>query len=135
MDLKYLYDMTNSENILEKYNLPYNFFTKPHKVLTEETCLNEILNILIHNKIEFPNQDTSDIEEFIENKNETDLTYEYSSLNPIQINHVNIPYIKDTNNNFIKLICFMRAYASHTYRNGNFKEYFKDVFDVFYSPL
>ena len=29
MDLKELYDMVNEKNILEKYNLPYNFFTIP----------------------------------------------------------------------------------------------------------
>ena len=35
MDLKELYDLSNQQNILEKYNLPYNFFTKPNKVLDQ----------------------------------------------------------------------------------------------------
>ena len=42
MDLKELYELVNSVNILEKYNLPYDFFTSPKKILTEEICLNEI---------------------------------------------------------------------------------------------
>ena len=48
------------------------------------------------------------------------------------------PYIKDpnkiSNEPFIRLICFMKSYASHTYKyKGNFKEHFKKVFNVFYS--
>ena len=46
MDLKELYELVNSVNILEKYNLPYDFFTSPKKILTEEICLNEIIYIL-----------------------------------------------------------------------------------------
>jgi hypothetical protein len=136
MDLKYLYDLTNSTNILEKYNLPHNFFTKPDKVLNEETCLNEIIYLLIHKSLQFPSNDTSDIDEFVKDKTVEDLLEPYSNIETISIKHVKTPYVKNTNNTFIKLICFMRAYASNTYTHkGNFKEYFKDVFNVFYNPL
>ena len=137
MDLKYLYEISTNKNILEQHNLPYDFFTAPHKVLTEETCLNEILNILSTKHIVFPKEDSSDLIEFIENKTMEDMEDCYLNVEVNEkIKHVKVPYIKHTNNQFIKLLCFMKAYASNTYKGkGCFKEYFKDVFDVFYRPI
>lgn len=137
MDLKYLYDIATSKNILEQYNLPHDFFTSPHKVLSEETCLNEILDILTTKHITFPNEDSSDVIEFVENKEEDIIenSYKHVEVNH-KLKHVNVPYIKKTSNTFIKLLCFMRAYASNTYSGrGSFKEYFKDVFNIFYKPM
>ena len=68
MDLKELYDMVNEKNILEKYKLPYNFFTTPKKVLDQDTCLNAILYILSTATFSFPHNDSSDVIELIENK-------------------------------------------------------------------
>ena len=68
MDLKELYDMVNEKNILEKYNLPHTFFTKPIKVLDQDTCLNAILHILSTATFSFPYNDSSDVIELIENK-------------------------------------------------------------------
>jgi hypothetical protein len=48
--------------------------------------------------------------------------------------YIKPPYVKDSSNTFVVLICFIKAYASHTYTHqGSFKEYLKDVFDVFYN--
>lgn len=137
MDLKYLYELTSNKNILEKYNLPYDFFTSPHKVLSEETCLNEILFILSTKHLTFPNEDSSDLIEFIENKNMDHMEDQYANIEVNEkLKHVKVPYIKNTSNQFIKLLCFIKAYASNTYKGkGAFKEYFKDVFNVFYNPL
>ena len=137
MDLKYLYEIATSKNILEQYNLPYDFFTSPKKVLSEETCLNEIIYILTTNHIKFPNVDSSDLIEFIENKTEDEMEDPYLNIEiEEKMKHVKPPYVKKTNNQFIKLLCFIRAYASNTYTNkGCFKEYFKDVFNIFYEPL
>jgi hypothetical protein len=137
MDLKELYDLINSENILEKYNLPYNFFTSPEKIYNEEICLNEIIYILHKKNVMFPENDSSDLIEFIENKNIEILETPYKNIDfDIKIKHVNPPYIKKSNNQFINLLCFLKAFASNTYKNkGCFKEYFKEVFNVFYNPL
>lgn len=137
MDLKYLYDIANSKNILEEYKLPYDFFTSPHKVLNEEVCLNEIIYILSTSDIIFPHHDSSDLIELIEDKNQDDMKNPYLKVEVNEkLKHVKTPYIKKTDNEFVKLLCFMRAYASNTYKNkGCFKEYFKDVFNVFYCPL
>jgi hypothetical protein len=149
MDLKYLYELSNYTNILEKYDLPYNFFTKPHKVLSEDECLNQIINLLSNKNITFPINDTSDVIDLIDNKNIEFMTETYKLIK-IKTKNVNVPYIKKTDNNFIKLICFIRAYASHTYNshtynshtynsntynNRSFKDYFIYVFNVFYNPL
>lgn len=136
MDLKYLYELSTNKNILEQYNLPYDFFTSPDKVLTEETCLNEILNILSTKHLSFPKEDSSDLIEFIENKHIEKMEECYAMVEVNEtLKHVKVPYIKHTTNQFIKLLCFMKAYASNTYKGkGSFKEYFKDVFDVFYNP-
>ena len=41
--------------------------------------------------------------------------------------------VKNTNDILLKVLCFLKAYASNTYTNkGSFKEYFKDVFNIFY---
>ena len=49
---------------------------------------------------------------------------------------ISIPYLNkntNTNDTLLKVLCFLKAYASSTYTNkGSFKEYFKDVFDIFY---
>ena len=51
----------------------------------------------------------------------------------IDSKRVKPPFVKDDSNPLINLLCFMRAYASHTYTyKGNFRIYFMDVFNVFY---
>jgi hypothetical protein len=135
MELKELYDMVNEKNILEKYDLPYNFFTTPKKVLDQDTCLNEILHILTTTTFSFPHNDSSDVVELIENKDSILMKDQYKMVE-IDDNHVYIkpPYVKNAKDPFIVLICFIRAYASHTYTHrGSFKEYLKDVFNVFYN--
>ena len=128
MDLKQLYFLSKDVNILEKYDLPYTFFTEPHKILNEEICLEQIIKILSQQNVVIPINDSSDLYDMVEGKTKFSNTYHYT------IQHrVKTPYIKPTKDSFVNLICFMRAYASHTYTHkGSFKEYFKDVFDVFY---
>ena len=135
MDLKDLYDMVNEKNILEKYNLPYNFFTTPKKVLDQDTCLNAILYILSTATFSFPHNDSSDVIELIENKDYILMKTKYKMIE-IDETHANIktPYVKNINDPFVILLCFIKAYASHTYTHrGSFKEYLKDVFNVFYN--
>jgi hypothetical protein len=141
MDLKQLYFLSKDVNILEKYDLPYTFFTEPQKKLSEDICLNEIIRILTTNEFQFPN-DSSDLCEFIEYKNGSKLTTPYKKVELIESKTVKTPFIKNNKNSkfdndddsFIQLLCFMKSYASHTYTHkGCFKEYFKDVFDVFYN--
>jgi hypothetical protein len=138
MDLKQLYFLSKDVNILEKYDLPYTFFTEPQKKLSEEICLNEIIRILTTSEFQFP-YDSSDLCEFIEYKNGQQLTSPYKKVELSESKIVKTPFIKNKNksfddDSFIKLLCFMKAYASHTYTHkGCFKEYFKDVFDVFYN--
>ena len=135
MDLKELYDLVNEKNILETYNLPYNFFTQPKKVLTKDTCLNEILYILTTATFSFPHNDSSDVIELIENKDYILMKDRYKMVE-IDENHkyIHPPYVKDITDSFVILLCFIRAYASHTYTHrGSFKEYLKDVFNVFYN--
>ena len=135
MDLKELYDLVHEKNILETYNLPYNFFTKPIKVLDKDTCLNEILYLLSTATFSFPHNDSSDVIELIENKEYTLMKEKYNIIEIVN-NHkyIKTPYVKDSSNTFVVLICFIKAYASHTYTHqGSFKEYLKDVFDVFYN--
>ena len=136
MDLKQLYFLSKDVNILEKYDLPYTFFTEPQKKLSEETCLNEIIRILTTSEFQFPN-DSSDLCEFIEYKSGEILTSPYKKVELSESKIVKPPFIKhkcSDEDSFMKLLCFMKAYASHTYTHkGCFKEYFKDVFDVFYN--
>ena len=72
--------------------------------------------------------------EFIENKDSEMMRSRYN----IEINEtrqkISTPYLnKNTNDTLLKVLCFLKAYASSTYTNkGSFKEYFKDVFDIFY---
>ena len=134
MDLKQLYFLSKEINILEKYNLPHTFFTEPHKILSEETCLNEIIRILITNEFQFIS-DSSDLCEFIEYKDGKHMHQQYKHVELSEKRIVNTPFIKhNTDDPFIKLLCFMKAYASHTYSyKGCFKEYFKDVFNIFYN--
>jgi hypothetical protein len=138
MDLKKLYDLINSENILVKYNLPYNFFTLPEKMYDEEICLNEIIFILNTKNITFPLNDSSDINEMLENKCKNILQQPYKNIEfDIKLKHHKTPYIeKPTNNSFINFLCFLKAFASNTYTHkGSFKEYFKEVFNIMYDPL
>jgi hypothetical protein len=127
MDMKELYFMTTHKNILEQYNLPHTFFTLPDKVLDEETCLHEMIAILVHEKLSFP-KDSSDFGEMIDSKSGDSIRYP-----PVEIGSKGIPtpYV-NTNNSLIRFLCFMKAYASHTYKKGSFRHYFMDVFDVFY---
>ena len=47
MDLKELYLFSKETNILEKYNLPHNFFTSPHPInMDNDAYLEEILFLL-----------------------------------------------------------------------------------------
>jgi hypothetical protein len=129
MDLKELFFLANSKNILEQHKLPHTFFTEPHKKLTEDVCLEQIIRILGEKELVIPVNDSSDLYDMVEGKDKFSDSYHYT----IQ-KRVKTPYIKPTPDSFVNLICFMKAYASHTYTHkGSFKEYFKDVFDVFYN--
>ena len=135
MELKELFFLAKNKNILEQHKLPYTFFTEPVKMLTEETCLDQIVRLL-SNDIPFPHNDSSDLFDMIEGKSEFPELYKNLNLNLNETSELNVktPYIKPTHDPFVNLICFMKAYASHTYTHkGSFKEYFKDVFDVFYN--
>jgi len=131
MDLKDLFFLTNNKNILEKHNLSYTFFTEPHKILDEDVCLEQIIRIISQHRhqLTFPFDDSSDVFDMVQGKEKFSNAFQYS----IEKN-IKAPYVKQTNDEFVNLICFMKAYASHTYSyKGSFKEYFKDVFDVFYN--
>ena len=127
MDMKELYFMTTHKNILERYHLPHTFFTKPEKVLDEETCLHEIICLLVHTKLSFP-KDSSDFGEMIDSKSGDSIAYPKVS---IESSGIATPYVC-TSEPLIRLLCFMKAYASHTYTHGSFRHYFMDVFDTFY---
>ena len=137
MDLKELYLFSKETNILEKYNLPHHFFTSPHPInMDNDAYLEEILFLLSTHTLKFPLNDSSDMIEFIENKDPEIMRRRYN----IEINEhrkkISIPYLNKNNNTndmLLKVLCFLKAYASSTYTNkGSFKEYFKDVFDIFY---
>jgi hypothetical protein len=127
MDLKDLFFLANRKNILEEHKLPYTFFTEPHKILDEDDCLEQIIKIISRGNVRFPD-DSSDVYDMIHGKTRFSDSYQYDIDKKIKT-----PYIKHSDDDFVHLICFMKAYASHTYSyKGSFKEYFKDVFDVFY---
>lgn len=139
MDLKELYLFSKETNILEKYNLPHNFFTSPQPInIDKDVYLEEILFLLSTHTLKFPLNDSSDLIEFIENKDPELMRSRYN----IEINEhrqkISIPYLNknkntNTNDTLLKVLCLLKAYASNTYTNkGSFKEYFKDVFDIFY---
>jgi len=129
MDLKELYFLANSKNILEQHKLPYTFFTEPHKILSEDVCLEQIIRIISQQDFTIPLNDSSDLYDMVEGKTKFNDSYNYTIKREVKT-----PYVKPTNDSFVNLICFMRAYASHTYpHKGTFKEYFKKVFDVFYN--
>jgi hypothetical protein len=131
MDLKDLFFLTNHKNILEKHNLSHTFFTEPHKILDEDVCLEQIIRIISHhrNNLKFPFDDSSDVFDMLQGKEKFSNSFQFTIEKKIRA-----PYIKQTNDEFVNLICFMKAYASHTYSyKGSFKEYFKDVFNVFYN--
>lgn len=128
--MKRLYKITTQKNILETYDLPYSFFTNPSKELDEETCLHEIIYILTQFHLHF-SKDSSDFGEMIDNKSGESIKYPTTD---IRTKRVKVPYINDESNPLINLLCFMRAYASHTYsQRGSFRLYFMDVFDIFYN--
>ena len=112
---------------MEQHGLPHTFFTVPEKVLDEETCLHEMIYILVHERLQF-SKDSSDFGEMIESKSGDAISY--PSL-VVHSNGVETPYVK-TKDPLIRFLCFMKAYASHTYKGGSFRKYFMDVFDVFY---
>lgn len=129
MDMKELFFITTHKNILEQYGLPHTFFTIPEKALDEETCLHEMISILVHEKLHFP-KDSSDFGEMTESR--TGEAMQFPKLE-IESNKVKTPFIKKkTNDPLIRFLCFMKAYASHTYVEGSFRHYFMDVFDMFY---
>ena len=135
MELKELYLFSKDTNILEKYSLPHNFFTSPQPInMDNDAYLEEILFLLSTHTLKFPLNDSSDMIEFIENKDSEIMRSRYN----IEINEnrqkISIPYLnKNTNDILLKVLCFLKAYASNTYTNkGSFKEYFKDVFNIFY---
>jgi hypothetical protein len=128
MDLKDLYFLANQKNILEKHNLSHTFFTEPHKILDEDVCLEQIIKIISRGKLKFPFNDSSDVCDMVQGKRRFSDAYSYTIEKKVKT-----PYIKHSDDDFVHLICFMKAYASHTYSyKGSFKEYFKDVFNVFY---
>ena len=50
------------------------------------------------------------------------------------LSNLKTPYVKNISDPVVILLCFIKAYASHTYTHrGSFKEYLKDVFNVFYN--
>lgn len=129
MDMKELYFITTQKNILEKYGLPHTFFTIPEKVLDEETCLHELISILVNQRLQF-NKDSSDFGEMIDSKSGDSIQYPKVS---VQSNEIETPYLKTKGTDpLIRFLCFMKAYASHTYTGGSFRCYFMDVFDTFY---
>jgi len=129
MDMKELYFITSQKNILEKHRLSHTFFTVPEKVLDEETCLHELISILVHERLHFP-KDSSDFGEMTESK--TGDAIQYPKVK-IQSKKVDTPYLKsETKDPLIRFLCFLKAYASHTYQGGSFRHYFMDIFDVFY---
>ena len=131
MDIINFYHFIKNVNILEKYDLPYTFFTEPIREYNEETCLHEIIKIIVNNKIKFPKKDTSDLIEFIRDKN----SFHYPKFK-IKDKEMMAPFIDPYQDSdpFIRLLCFMKSYASHTFKyKGSFKEHFKNVFNVFYS--
>jgi len=125
--MKELYFITTQKNILEQYGLPHTFFTEPDKVLDEETCLHELLTILVHERLHFK-KDSSDFGEMIDSKSGDSIRYPKVE---VHTNGIETPYVK-TKDPLIRFLCFMKAYASHTYKGGSFRYYFMDVFDAFY---
>lgn len=128
MDIINFYHFIKNVNILEKYNLPHTFFTEPIRDYDEERCLHEIIKIIVNHKIKFPKKDTSDLIEFVRDKDK----FNYPHFK-FYDNEMMAPYT-DSNDPFIRLLCFIKCYASHTFKyKGNFKDHFKKVFNVFYS--
>jgi len=131
MDIINFFYFIKNVNILEKYDLPHTFFTEPIRQYDEEGCLHEIIKIIVNHKIKFPKKDTSDLIEFIRDKN----SFHYPHFK-IKDKEIMAPFIDPYQDSdpFIRLLCFMKSYASHTFKyKGSFKEHFKNVFDVFYS--
>lgn len=129
MDLKDLFFLATQKNILEKHKLPHTFFTEPHKILDEDICLEQIIKIISRGNVTLPLDDSSDVYDMVQGKTAFGNSYRYTIDSKIKT-----PYIKSSDDDFVHLICFMKAYASHTYSyKGSFKEYFKDVFNVFYN--
>jgi hypothetical protein len=127
MDIINFYSFIKNVIILEKYDLPHTFFTEPIREYDAETCLHEIIRIIVTHKIKFPKRDTSDLIEFIRDKD----TFHYPTFT---FHTIKLAPFTHSNEPLIQLLCFMKAYASHTYKyKGSFKEHFKKVFDVFYS--
>lgn len=128
MDLKDLFFLATQKNILEKHKLPHTFFTEPHKILDEDVCLEQIIKIISRRNVTLPLDDSSDVYDMVQGKTAFGNSYRYNIEKKVKT-----PYIKGSDDDFVHLICFMKAYASHTYSyKGSFKEYFKDVFNVFY---
>ena len=128
MDIINFYHFIKNVNILEKYDLPHTFFTEPIREYDEERCLHEIIKIIVNHKVRFPKKDTSDLIEFVRDKK----TFHYPKFK-FSDKEMMAPFTT-SNEPFIRLICFMKSYASHTFKyNGSFKEHFKKVFNVFYS--
>jgi len=130
MDIIELHRNLHKKNILEKYSLPYDFFTTPCKLYDKETCLHEILYLLIHNKIIFET-DSSYLQYFIPKSKGTFSDYPFLEITS---NNFTIPYLdKDVKDKFIILLCFIRSFSSHTYDNKySFVEHFKRTFLRFY---
>ena len=128
MDIINFYYFIKNENVLEKYDLPHTFFTEPKIEYEQERCLHEIIKIIVNHKIQFTKRDTSDLIEFVRDKK--GFNYPKFKFNDKEM----IAPFTDSDEPFIRLLCFIKSYASHTYKyKGNFKEHFKKVFNVFYS--
>ena len=104
MDLKELYLFSKETNILEKYNLPHTFFTSPERInIDNDVYLEELLFLLSTHTLKFPLNDSSDMIEFIENKDPVVMRNTYDN---IEINShrtkVLVPYLNKNTNDTLK---------------------------------
>ena len=98
MDIINFYHFIKNVNILEKYDLPYTFFTEPIREYNEETCLHEIIKIIVKHKITFPKKDTSDLIEFVKDKKS--FHYPKFTFNDKEIMNHRIKIYKSENTNY-----------------------------------
>ena len=114
--------------ISQNLSIPFWVIGHVHLSVNVYEDLHEIIKIIVKHKITFPKKDTSDLIEFVKDKKS--FHYPKFTFNDKEI----IAPFTNSNEPFIRLICFMKSYASHTFKyNTNFKDHFKKVFNIFYS--